>query len=88
MIKYSGYCENEGYGYYEYIVNNFKINENFKVRNFNNQPPVDGYIYDIKKKIDKNKIVLIGAKKINLQNFLDEGFVVSHSLNDCYYITK
>tara|TARA_A100001035_G_C27611178_1_gene420982 strand:- start:293 stop:559 length:267 start_codon:yes stop_codon:yes gene_type:complete len=88
MIKYSGYCENEGYGYFKYIKNEFKIEDNIKVKNFNNQPPIDGYFYNIKKENNFNKIILIGAKKINLQQYLDQGFDIDHSLNNCYYITR
>ena len=88
MIKYSGYCENEGYGYFKYIKNEFKIDDNIKVKNFNNQPPIDGYFYNIKKENNLNKIILIGAKKINLQQYQELGFNISHSLNNCYYITR
>tara|TARA_Y100000741_G_C17933614_1_gene428759 strand:+ start:117 stop:497 length:381 start_codon:yes stop_codon:yes gene_type:complete len=88
MIKYSGYCENEGYGYFKYIKNEFKIEDNIKVKNFNNQPPIDGYFYNIKKENNLNKIILIGAKKINLQQYQELGFNISHSLNNCYYITR
>jgi len=88
MIKYSGYCQNEGYGYFKYIKNKFKIEDNIKVKNFNNQPPIDGYFYNIKQDNNLNKIILIGAKKINLQQHLDQGFNISHSLNNCYYITR
>ena len=88
MIKYSGYCENEGYGYFKYIKNKFKIEDNIKVKNFNNQPPIDGYFYNIKQDNNLNKIILIGAKKINLQQYQELGFNISHSLNNCYYITR
>ena len=40
MIKYSGYCENEGYGYFKYIKNEFKVDDNIKVKNFNNPAPI------------------------------------------------
>ena len=88
MIKYSGYCENEGYGYFSYIKNEFKIKDNIKIKNFNNQPPIDGYFYDIQKENNLNKIILIGAKKSNLQKYLERGFKISHSLNNCYYIIR
>ena len=88
MIKYSGYCENEGYGYFKYIKNKFKIEDNLKIKNFNNQPPIDGYFYNINKKNELNKIILIGAKKTDLKKYLGEGFNVNHSLNNCYYMAK
>ena len=50
MIKYSGYCENEGYGYIKFIKEKFKINENFLILSVDD-------IKISKQKIDKNDIL-------------------------------
>ena len=88
MIKYSGYCENEGYGYIKFIKKKFKINENFLVKNFNDQPNINAYFHNINKNNNTDMIILIGANNSNIEVYLEKGFIINHSFNNCYYLKK
>ncbi len=88
MVKYAGYCENYGYGYTNYVKKKFNLNENFLVRNFNNRPNIHGYFFNINKISDDNKIILIGVDNEKLKGFVDNGFKIKDSFNNCYYISK
>ena len=88
MIKYSGYCDNEGYGYIKFIKEKFKINENFLVKNFNDQPNINAYFHNINKNNNTDMIILIGANNSNIEVFLEKGFIINHSFNNCYYLKK
>ena len=88
MIKYAGYCENEGYGFAKYIKKKYQLNENFLIRNFNNSPNIHGYFFNINQISNNNKIILIGASEQKLRSFTNKGFRINDSFNNCFYISK
>lgn len=88
MIKYGGYCDNHGYGYADHIRINNNLDKNFIIRNFNNRPNIHGYFFNIDKMTDDNEIILIGADKKQLKIFIDKGFKINDTFNNCYYISR
>jgi len=90
MIKSSGYCEREGYGFIKDMIQKHKIPGNPEVRNFsNNYPQVYGYFFDIKKKSNSKYIIIINAENKNLEYFKAQGFVIMENKNNnCYLLKK
>ena len=88
MVKYSGFCENEGYGFIKDVYQNFKKVKNINVINYNNAPPVQGYFYDTAQSYDKNSIILIGASQIVINDYIKENFLVIKKIDNCYYLEK
>jgi hypothetical protein len=90
MIKSSGFCEREGYGFIKDMIRKHKIPDNPEVRNFSNiYPQVYGYFFDIKKKNNSKYIILINAENINLEYFKKQGFVImDNKNNNCYLLKK
>jgi hypothetical protein len=90
MIKSSGFCEREGYGFIKDMIRKHKIPDNPEVRNFSNiYPQVYGYFFDIKKKYNSKYIILINAENINLEYFKKKGFVImDNKNNNCYLLKK
>ena len=90
MIKSSGFCEREGYGFIKDMIQKHKIPDNPEVRNFsNNYPQVYGYFFDIKKKSNSKYIIIINAENKNLEYFKAQGFVIMENRNNnCYLLKK
>lgn len=90
MIKYAGFCNNQGYGFYKNVIKNFSDSEDaINVINFNDFPSPSGYFYNFKKnEINKNQIILIGASKKNLEVFIEDKFKIIYSEKDCFYLKK
>lgn len=90
MIKSSGYCDREGYGFIKDMIQKHKISDNPEVRNFSNiYPQVYGYFYDIKKNSKSKYIIIINAENNNLEHFKKQGFIIIDSKkNSCYLLKK
>jgi hypothetical protein len=90
MIKSSGFCDGEGYGFIKNMLQKHKILENIEVINFSViYPQIYGYFYDIKKKFDPKYIILINAQNKNLENFKNQRFsVIDNQNNSCYLLKK
>lgn len=83
-----GYCDNQGYGFIEKIYKEKKFLENILVKNFNNQPNIHGYFYNIKKKDSSKFIILIGAQSSQLYTFIKNDYRIVEQFNNCYLIKK
>ena len=90
MIKSSGFCEREGYGFIKDMIQKHRIPDNPEVINFsNNYPQVYGYFFDIKKKSNSKYIIIINAENNNLEYFKAQGFVIMENRsNNCYLLKK
>jgi len=90
MIKFAGLCNNQGYGFYKNVIENFSDSENnINVINYNDFPPPNGYFFKYKNnEINKNQIILIGASKKNLKKFTKDNFKIIYSERDCFYLKK
>jgi hypothetical protein len=88
MILTAGYCNNQGYGFIHKIYNEKKFLENVFVRNYNNQPNIHDFFYDIKKKNSEKFIILIGAKSSQLNTYAKNGYLAIDQYNDCYLMEK
>jgi hypothetical protein len=73
MIETSGFCEMEGYGFVKYIHQKYNVPKNIEVINFSEKfPPIHSYFFDTQKKLDKNHIILISAKREDLIFFTNK----------------
>lgn len=89
LIKNTGYCNNLGYGFYEFIFTNYSSKQNnITALNFNNMPSPSSYFFDYKKKGSINEIILIGAKNNQLSEYLEGGFKIVYSHTNCFYLKK
>lgn len=88
MQLHGGYCSNQGYGFVKNIYKKKTIKENILVQNFNNQPAIHGYFYNIKKGDSKNYIILIGAHEKELKFFFKNKYLPVENFNDCYLLKK
>jgi hypothetical protein len=90
MIKSMGFCEMEGYGFVKYVHQKYKVPENIEVRNFSDKfPPIHSYFFDTQKKLEKNYIILINAKREDLIFFSNKGFSIIEDYNNaCYFLKK
>lgn len=90
MIKSSGLCGGEGYGFIKNMLQKHKIHGNIEVKNFSDvYPQIYGYFYDIKKKFDPNYIILINTQNKNLENLKNQKFsVIDSQDNSCYLLKK
>jgi hypothetical protein len=84
----AGYCDNQGYGFIERMYKEKKFIENILVKNFNNQPNIHGYFYNIKKKDSSKFIILIGAQSSQLYTFIKNDYRIVEQFNNCYLIKK
>ena len=84
-----GYCNNLGYGFYKEILKNYSDNsDNIYAYNFNDSPSPHGYFFDFKKKNSLTEIILIGADKKKLEEFLKKKFKIIHYKENCFYLKK
>jgi len=88
MIKYGGFCSGQAYGFVQFINNKYnKLNINFNVHNYSDNPSSDGYFYNINKNKDDNYFILIGISDIELRKILfKKNFYILEKKNDCYFI--
>jgi len=84
----AGYCDGQGYGFIEAMYKEKKFLENVLVKNFNNQPNIHGYFYNIKKKDSVKFIILIGAQSVQLNTFVKNDYQIVKQFNNCYLIKK
>lgn len=87
MIKYGGFCEYHGYGFVKYINEKYKLDFNIATKNSNDYPPVQGYFYDIKKKINNNYLILINYSENSFTSTVKgKKFKILEKIDNCYFI--
>jgi hypothetical protein len=87
MIKYGGFCEYHGYGFVKYINEKYKLDFNIATKNFNDYPPVQGYFYNIKKKINNNYLILINHTENSFASIVKgKKFKILEKIDNCYFI--
>lgn len=87
MILSHGYCEKEGYGFVEYTLNKYKLNQNIRVINSqsNNYPDIWGYFYKNNQKFIKEYLILINFNEEQLSAYLNN-FKIKEKKNNCYLL--
>jgi len=88
MLKYGGLCNDQAYGFVKFINSKYsKLDINFNVSNYSDNPSSYGYFYNIKKKTDINYQILVGISEIELKKFLHKkNFYILEKNNNCYFI--
>ena len=89
LTKNAGFCDGQGYGFFKFILKNYSNKQNnITTLNFNDMPSPSSYFFDYKKKDSINEIILIGAKKNKLIEYLKDDFKIIYSEDDCFYLKK
>ncbi len=88
MLNLAGFCNNQGYGFYKKIIEKFSSNSpNIDVINYNDYPTPKGYFFNHQKGYyNKSQIILIGAKKEDVNQFLKDNFKVVYSEDNCFFL--
>jgi hypothetical protein len=89
VLKYSGYCEKQGYGFIKKIFFTFPyMNLNLKVYNNSDFPSAIGYFYNFKKNYNENFIILLNFEEKNLVKFAEKKFSKIYQEGKCYLLKK
>jgi hypothetical protein len=89
VLKYSGYCEKQGYGFIKKISFTFPdINLNLQVYNNSDFPSAIGYFYDFRKNYNDNFLILLNFEEKNLIKFSKKNFRKIYQEDKCYLLKK
>ena len=89
LTKNAGYCNLQGYGFYEFIDKNYSSKKNnIGAVNFNDMPTPSTYFFNYKKKESFNEIILIGADIDKISKYLEDDFKIIYSQYMCFYLKK
>jgi len=89
VLKYSGYCEKQGYGFIKKVFFTFPdINPNLQVYNNSDFPSAIGYFYDFRKNYNNNYLILLNFDEKNLIEFKKKKFRKIYQEDKCYLLKK
>lgn len=87
LIKNYGYCGKGGYGFIKSIKNNYKINKNLYVENFNDFSSIQSLFYNFNDPVSESYLVIIGASEEKIIEYL-KGYQIIEHFNNCYFLKK
>ena len=89
LVKYSGYCEKQGYGFIKKIFFTFPdLNLNLQVHNNSDFPSAIGYFYDPQKNYNEDFLILLNFDEKNLIKFTKKKFIKIYQEDKCYLLKK
>lgn len=89
LVKSSGYCEKQGYGFIKKIFFTFSdLNLNLQVYNNSDFPSAIGYFYDFKKNYNEDFLILLNYDEKNLIKFTKKNFSKIYQEHKCYLLKK
>jgi hypothetical protein len=89
VLKSSGYCEKQGYGFIKKIFDTFKdVKQNLTVYNNSGFPSAMGYFYDFRKTYEVNYLILLNFEENNLAEFTKKNFSKIYQEGQCYLLKK
>ena len=88
MLKNGGFCSGQAYGFVRFVNDKYnKLNINFNVNNFSDNPSSQGYFYKINKSVDNNYVIFIGISYVELRKILlKKKFHILEQDTNCYFI--
>jgi hypothetical protein len=89
VLKYSGYCEKQGYGFTKKIFDIFKdVKPNLTVYNNSGFPSALGYFYDFRQNYQETYLILLNFEENNLAKFTEKKFSKIYQEEQCYLLKK
>ena len=89
ILKYSGYCEKQGYGFIKKILDTFAdVKPNLTVHNNSDFPSAIGYFYDFRQNYDDKFLILLNFEEKNLVTFFEKNFSKVYQEGKCYLLKK
>jgi hypothetical protein len=89
ILKYSGYCEKQGYGFIKKILDTFAdVKPNLTVHNNSDFPSAIGYFYDFRQNYDYKFLILLNFEEKNLVTFSEKNFSKVYQEGKCYLLKK
>jgi len=89
VLKYSGYCEKQGYGFIKKIFDTFtEVKPNLTVYNNSGFPSAIGYFYDFRQNYDEKFLILLNFEEKNLLKFSKKKFSRIYQDGQCYLLKK
>ena len=68
MNYHYGYCDKNGYGFINYIIEKYKLTKNIKIFNYKQNPSSEWFFFDPNKEYYSEKLILLNNNNLNVNN--------------------
>ena len=88
MNYHYGYCDNNGFGFINYITEKYKLKKNIKVLNSKENPSSEWFFFDPNEEYYSEKLILLNNNNLAIDEKYQGNYKIIERYENCFFVER